>query len=150
MKWRRRKVVVDNHSIRHDTTQLEGLKVLSQGNEHTLYTHKRKPKVLEIDPDYGAMKCPHCGDIYTHVDGVTILNAAGDRLHAVAYGEDEQGRIDLTTDRQTETYYGRRHTIIIDIDCENCWTRSSVRLHQHKGNTMAGITYATSPAYEGI
>lgn len=106
--------------------------------------------MLEIDLDYGAVKCPHCGDIWTHIDTVVVSNANHDQVAVVAVGEDSASHIDITTRKALGDYSGRRHTIRIDIDCENCQTRSSLSLHQHKGNTFGAITYSPSPAFEGI
>jgi hypothetical protein len=101
--------------------------------------------MLDIDPEHGAMKCPHCGDIYTHVNTVLLLNAAGDSLQIVARGEDEASRFDVTTMRAPTQYVGRRYTVVLSIDCENCSVRSHVSLHQHKGNTMARIDFQPVP-----
>lgn len=96
--------------------------------------------VLSVDTEHrgsqnqmGVM-CPYCGDSSgLHFDEVWLENAAGQKLTALAEGEDDRSRltVSLTNDGHSE----RRHTLTIVGECEHCG-HFSLRLLQHKGATF--------------
>jgi hypothetical protein len=81
-----------------------------------------------------------------------VNNASQDQVAVVAVGEDKDSHIDVTIRKSTAKYYDRRHTIRLEIDCETCYTRTSISLKQVKGSTEVTMVNYPSIAYnlEGI
>lgn len=97
--------------------------------------------VLSVDTEHHGsqdqmgVRCPYCRDSSSglHFDEVWLENAAGQKLTALAEGEDDKSRltVSLTNDGHSE----RRHTLTIAGECEQCG-HFRLQLMQHKGTTF--------------
>jgi hypothetical protein len=84
---------------------------------------------------YGHLECPACGFDYTHINRVSMVDAAGHALSITGVGEDAHCTmtVDMTSPEGLHTI--RRQAVGITIDCEGCNCQSVLVFLQHKGQT---------------
>lgn len=77
--------------------------------------------------------CPYCGSDDTHHRGVSVFMRDEDAergVHAVC------GNMSVSVDRDlTGNPSGRRDGLCIEIECERCLKKSTLKIWQHKGTT---------------
>ena len=93
----------------------------------------------------GVLMCPGCFGVHTHVDHVAIANASGTGKVLHASGEDARSKVVVREVTQPDK--GRRHSVLLNGDCEECGKSFLVILHQHKGLTYVD-TFANMPGPE--
>ena len=102
--------------------------------------------ILAVDED-GILICPACESVWTHVDRVEALSATGTALALTAGGEDSAAQVGARPIPGRDI--GRRHEFVIYIECETCGETSTVRLQQHKGQTMTQHHHAVGELGDG-
>lgn len=89
--------------------------------------------------------CPSCGGENTHIDTVGIRTCNGQEAWLHAAGEDEDASITLTgRDLKIPTgghgqKSARRHSVHMDMHCEQCGHLFTVNFIQHKGTTYTTV-----------
>ena len=84
--------------------------------------------------DEAELLCPKCKSDYLHHYRVDVFERSEDQVcgvHVVV----EKGS--ATTDTaMTGNPSSRRHGLVIHFECEQCLTKSVLKIAQHKGNTL--------------
>ena len=97
------------------------------------------------------LACPQCGDVWTHVDTVVMHAAGGQTVSLTADGEDAGATVSTLPSSppgvDDPVDVGRRHTIVLTIDCEECGGLSLLHLRQHKGQTEVFVERGTPRFY---
>jgi len=86
--------------------------------------------------------CPACGCEQTHIERVSMLDAAGSALSIVGTGEDDGCTMTVETGAAVPAYpgyIGRRQVVVIEVSCEGCDVLSDIAFRQHKGDTQVVI-----------
>lgn len=86
--------------------------------------------------EYGCclpFKCPECNDDYLHQGDVRVINRHEDSDGVATHISTDNHIVQAHVD--SEDIVGRRDTIEIDYDCENCGLHT-LQLHQHKGRSL--------------
>ena len=107
-------------------------------------------------PTLGDLECPECTSTNMHHLSVELFNRKEDDLqgdhitvvvpesHGWGWDNDLEVAPQSSIDNDlTRNPSGRRTGIIINFHCEDCGTRPSMTIAQHKGNTHMGWTYKT-------
>lgn len=93
--------------------------------------------LIEVGYPEFLLRCPSCGDTYTHINRVSMLDAAGHALTLVGFGDDESCTMNVeTTVPDGATNNGRRQSVAMEITCEMCLATSVIVFRQVKGSTV--------------
>ena len=77
--------------------------------------------------------CIHCGSDCTHHRGVSVFMRNEDAEHGVHAVCDNMSV--MVDNDITDNPSGRRDGLCIEIECENCLLKSTLKIWQHKGTT---------------
>lgn len=88
--------------------------------------------------EHGVLRCPHCGDQWTHIDQVDVAARREDGPFTDITVDATTGRIDTqgATAIGTHVGIGRRHRIVLAGSCEICGATLELIFTQHKGQTL--------------
>lgn len=89
--------------------------------------------------------CPACGDNYTHVQGVALLDRDGSggpvKVRTLWVGRQPRAVV------PEPELSAERDTLVIFVWCEACDETSAIALAQHEGNTRVDVTHAPENRY---
>jgi len=88
--------------------------------------------------EYGVLRCPHCGDQWTHIDRVDVAARSEDGPFSNITVDATTGQIGTQGDPAVGTHVGvgRRHRIVLVGSCEICGAALELIFTQHKGQTL--------------
>lgn len=86
----------------------------------------------------GVLRCPHCGDQWTHIDRVEAAarREDGPFTNITVDGTTGQVGTEGAAAVGTDVGIGRRHRIVLVGDCETCGATLELIFTQHKGQTL--------------
>jgi hypothetical protein len=96
---------------------------------------------VELDEELGCLKCPLCGDIYTHQGNIEVFNRDAEDsktgTHIVINSITDEIVINKSMERNPSK---RRQGIRLLFSCEGCegstgYQGVALEIAQHKGNT---------------
>lgn len=87
------------------------------------------------------LKCPHCGDTYTHQRCVEVYEREEDAKHGLYVNVHFGTGAAITNNSMARNPSRRRQGIRILFDCEGCEESFAMTVVQHKGQTLVDIEY---------
>lgn len=103
---------------------------------------------LVFDFDQGIVKCPGCGDEYTHLRNVSVYSRPqGEDRPTITTRVDSMGGANIELGGEESNPSSRRGAVVLHFECESrC--RFDLKLVQHKGMTFVQTDVIEAPVWE--
>jgi hypothetical protein len=95
---------------------------------------------MNVSPNdyFDALTCPHCGGECLHQGNVTVACPINEDNTQEGYQVAVNENAKSASLGRTTSFRGRRSEINIEFSCEDCVTKLTLYIMQHKGSTYMG------------